>query len=718
MKRTLSILLSLVLAVSSLGAGTAVFANEQKKTTVEYSVYDGEFTKEPTKIEVTADLSDKYGYSDEGSEPTVLDATIAAHLDMLGSTESFSVSGGWTNSAFGKEAGNFSYRVSGMYSGGLNDKVKNGDFIEYMFYQDTVGWSDSYTYFNTRSEEIFIGEGVALTLTKEGYDSYRNPVIERAANANVTVNGEVKGTTDENGSVTLTFDKSGTYKISTENNTNGAKIFAPWCEIRVDGELFEYVQSETKGAATYLLNGVKTFTVDNAVDYLTYLKSGYDMSKFNTAFLASVKANLDANGGKFITPAVAGYKSEMGIYGAVIQILSLLDMNPANFEGYNLVEAFEGLDLTASYNPYYYRAAIEAANETFAKTLCDKYSTDFYVSGSGLNYWGFSCDNTAHFLTAIAKYKNDYAQYVDDAKAVIKTYTKENGAFCNAQYTPDVNADSTALAMMAYASIGELGTAFKYYKNLVEGFESNKAGVFCYSDNANANAYATKDALLSLEYFKDEVKTKKFEHPEEVIKTAVTKATTKKNGNITSACAICGKISKKTTIYYPKKITLSTSAYTYSGKAKQPKVTVTDSKGNKISSKNYTAKYSKNTKVGTAKVTLTFKGNYSGSLSKTFKINPKSTKLSKVSAGKKSFTAKWSKQSAQTTGYQLQYAANKKFTKSKVTKTVSKNKTTSKKISGLKANKKYYVRIRTYKVVDGKKYYSKWSSAKSVTAKK
>ncbi|MBR3738388.1 MAG: fibronectin type III domain-containing protein, partial [Eubacterium sp.] len=181
---------------------------------------------------------------------------------------------------------------------------------------------------------------------------------------------------------------------------------------------------------------------------------------------------------------------------------------------------------------------------------------------------------------------------------------------------------------------------------------------------------------------------------------------------------ICGKISKKTTIYYPKKITLSTSAYTYSGKAKQPKITVTDSKGNKISSKNYTAKYSKNTKVGTAKVTLTFKGNYSGSLSKTFKINPKSTKLSKVSAGKKSFTAKWSKQSAQTTGYQLQYAANKKFTKSKVTKTVSKNKTTSKKISGLKANKKYYVRIRTYKVVDGKKYYSKWSSYKTVTTKK
>ena len=717
MKKTLSILLALVLAVSSLGAGTAVFAEEQEKIIVEYSVYDGEFIKEPTAVEVTADLSDKYGYTDEGEAPTVLDATIAAHLDMLGSTESFTVIDGWTNSAFDKQAGNFSYRVSGNYAGGLNDAVKNGDYVEYMFYQDTVGFSDSYTYFNTRSEESFIGESVTLTLTKEGYDSYWNPVIERAANANVTVNGEVKGTTDENGSVTLTFDKSGTYKISTENNINGAKIFAPWCKVRVNGELLEYAQSETKGAASYLLNGAQSFGVENAVDYLAYLKSGYDMSSYNETFLASVKANLDENGGKLATPAVAGFDSEMGIYGSVIQILGILGLNAEDFEGYNLVEAFESLDLTAFYHPYYYRVAIEAANETFAKTLCDKYIADFYTLGSGLNYWGYSCDNTAHFLSAIAKYKDDYETYVDDAKAVIKSYTKENGAFCDAQWAPDVNADSTALSMMAFASIGEIETAFTYYKNLVEGFECDKAGVFGYTDDVNANAYATKDALLSLEYFRDEVKNQKFEHPEEVLKSKTVKATTKKNGNITTACVICGKVEKKTTIYYPKKMALSTSTYTYSGKAKQPKVTVTDSKGNKVSSKNYTVKYSKNTKVGTAKATVTFKGNYSGSLSKTFKINPKNTKLSKVTATKNGFIAKWSKQTAQTTGYQLQYSTSKSFKNAK-TKTVSGSKNTGRKITGLKAKKKYYVRVRTYKTVDGKKYYSKWSNAKSVTTKK
>ena len=715
MKRVLSVLLSIVLALTSLGAGTAVFAKEQTKITVQYSVYDGEFIKEPTSIEVTADLSDKYGYTDEGSEPTILDATIAAHLDMLGSTESLVITDGWTESAFDKYANAFSYRVSGNFASGLNDAVKNGDYVEYMFYQDGIGWSDSYTYFNTRSANIFTKQSVTLTLTKDGYDAFWNPVIGPAANANVTVNGEIKGATDENGEITLNFDKAGEYKISTENNIDGAPIFAPWCVIKVSQtKLCTYLSKETKGAAAYLLNGAQSFTVENAVDYLTYIKSGYDMSKYNDAFLASVKANLDANGGKLVTPEVAGYKSEMGIYGSVIQILFILGINPNDFEGYNLIDAFESLDLSASYHPYYYRSAIEAADETFAKTLCDKYIADFYVLGSGLNYWGYSCDNTAHFLTAIAKYKDNYSQYASDAKAVIKTYTKENGAYCDPQWAPDVNADSTALAMMAFASIGELDTAFTYYKNLVSNFESDKTGVFRYT--TEVNAYATKDALLSLEYFRNEAENQHFEHSEEIIKTTVNKATTKKNGSKTSACVICGKVSKKSTIYYPKKVALSYSVYTYSGNAKQPRVAITDSKGNKISSKNYTVKYSNNKKVGTAKVTVTFKGNYSGSLSKTFKINPKKTKLSKVKANKKGFTASWEKQTTQTTGYQLQYSTSKSFKNAK-TKTVSKSKT-SKKITGLKAKKKYYVRIRTYKTVDGKKYYSKWSSAKSVTTKK
>ncbi|MGN0521626.1 MAG: leucine-rich repeat protein [Eubacterium sp.] len=165
-------------------------------------------------------------------------------------------------------------------------------------------------------------------------------------------------------------------------------------------------------------------------------------------------------------------------------------------------------------------------------------------------------------------------------------------------------------------------------------------------------------------------------------------------------------------------VSLSSTSYTYNGKVKKPTVTVKDSKGNKIASSNYTVSYSSGRKnVGTYTVTIKFKGNYGGTIKKTFTIKPKATTISSVTAKSKGFTVKWKKLTTQTTGYQIQYSTSRKFTNAK-TVTVSKNSTTSKTISKLSAKKKYYVRVRTYKTVDGKKIYSAWSSAKSVTTKK
>ena len=94
----------------------------------------------------------------------------------------------------------------------------------------------------------------------------------------------------------------------------------------------------------------------------------------------------------------------------------------------------------------------------------------------------------------------------------------------------------------------------------------------------------------------------------------------------------------------------------------------------------------------------------------------------KVTAAKKGFKVTWKKQKTQTTGYQVQYSTDKNFKKNNKTVTISKNNTTSKSVGKLKAKKKYYVRVRTYKIVKfgGKsvKLYSGWSKAKSVTTKK
>jgi hypothetical protein len=200
--------------------------------------------------------------------------------------------------------------------------------------------------------------------------------------------------------------------------------------------------------------------------------------------------------------------------------------------------------------------------------------------------------------------------------------------------------------------------------------------------------------------------------------TTIRKATTSKNGSKVTKCTVCGYVESNSTIYYPKTITLSKTSYSYNGKAQKPTVTVKDSNGNKIATSNYTVTYASGCKnVGSYNVTIKFKGNYSGTVTKTFKINPKGTTISKLTATSKGFKATWKKQATQTTGYQIRYSTKSNMSGAK-TVTISKNSTTSKTISKLSAKKKYYVQIRTYKTVNGTKYYSSWTSSKTVTTKK
>ena len=202
-------------------------------------------------------------------------------------------------------------------------------------------------------------------------------------------------------------------------------------------------------------------------------------------------------------------------------------------------------------------------------------------------------------------------------------------------------------------------------------------------------------------------------------KTTVKKATTSKNGKITKTCTACKKTISTATIYKASKVTLSTTKYTYNGKVKTPTVTVKTSKGKTLKKNtDYTVSYAKGRKyVGKYSVKITFKGNYTGTKTLYFTINPKGTSLKSVKAGKKSFTAKWSAQKSQTSGYQVRYSTAKSFKGAK-TATISKNKTTSKTVKKLKAKKKYYVRVRTYKTVGKTKYYSGWSDYKTVKPKK
>ena len=128
------------------------------------------------------------------------------------------------------------------------------------------------------------------------------------------------------------------------------------------------------------------------------------------------------------------------------------------------------------------------------------------------------------------------------------------------------------------------------------------------------------------------------------------------------------------------KVTVSATV-TYTGKALKPAVTVKDGKTTLKSGKHYTVKYSNNTNVGTAKITVTGKGNYSGKVTVSFKIVPGKPAVTAKSSTT-SVTLSWkSVKGAKTYAVYSYNTSTKKYTK---IATVSTTKYTVKNLTSCK----------------------------------
>jgi hypothetical protein len=166
-----------------------------------------------------------------------------------------------------------------------------------------------------------------------------------------------------------------------------------------------------------------------------------------------------------------------------------------------------------------------------------------------------------------------------------------------------------------------------------------------------------------------------------------------------------------------KKATVSgISNKSYTGKNITQSITVKYNGKTLKNGTDYTVSYSNNKNIGTATVKIAGKGSYTGTITKTFKINPAKQEIQKLTAKSKAFFVDWA-QKGSATGYEIQYATNSKFTSAKKV-TITNKKTDKTTVSKLSGKKKYYVRVRSYTTVKGTKYYGAWSSVKNVTTKK
>lgn len=157
---------------------------------------------------------------------------------------------------------------------------------------------------------------------------------------------------------------------------------------------------------------------------------------------------------------------------------------------------------------------------------------------------------------------------------------------------------------------------------------------------------------------------------------------------------------------------------TYTGKAVRPGVTIQYQGKTLTEAKDYALTYKKNKKLGKASVTIKGIGDYEGTKTMTFYIAPRAPRIKKaVSNSRKKVTLQWSKKKL-ADGYQIKIARDKQFTKKVKTVNIKKNTKVKKtvKVKG-KGRAKYYVRIRSYKIIDGKKHYGKYSYKKTVRVK-
>ncbi len=163
------------------------------------------------------------------------------------------------------------------------------------------------------------------------------------------------------------------------------------------------------------------------------------------------------------------------------------------------------------------------------------------------------------------------------------------------------------------------------------------------------------------------------------------------------------------------KFKLSKIKLEYNGKKRHPGVTVTDGDVKLVEDADYEVTGSRKS-VGPGAITIKGIGDYSGTKTLHFEVVPKGTTLKSVSRLYKGFKAVWKKQTLKTSGYEICYATNSKFKNSHAKKIYGATKSSGsvKKLKG----KKYYVKVRTFKKVDGRLYYSKWSKVKIVRPKR
>lgn len=505
------------------------------------------------------------------------------------------------------------------------------------------------------------------------------------------------------GTATATFKGIGMYSGTKVVEFNIAPMDMSQLAASISQDEYTYTGSEMKPGVTLSFRGAE---------------AALDNSLFDIAYENNVNAS-EPFGGKYATVTVT--PKSANFTGSVTKQFTI-----------RRADLTVGTDITLSENSYTFDGNAKMPDVTVkngGKTLVK--DTDFEVIYENNTNAG----TATIYITGMGNYQGELTKTFTIAPAALSandvTLASSSVTYTGSAQTPAVTVKNGGKTLTAntdytvtYSANTNKGTASvkvtgkgNYTGTVTKTFTINAASISSSSVTGISAANYTGSAIKPAPVVKVGTKT--------LVSGTDYSVAYKNNTNAgTATVTITGKGNYTGTLnktFSIKAASLAKASVSgignkvYTGKAIAPAPTV--KLGTKTLKKgtDYTVSYKNNKAVGTATVTIKGKGNYSGTISKTFKINPKATKISKVTSPKtKKMKVTYSKVSG-ATGYQIVYSTSKSFTKA-TTKTAT-SKTASKTVSKLTKGKTYYVKVRAYKTVKGTNYYSSYSAVKKIKVK-
>ena len=717
-KRLLSLLLALTMALSL--ATTGAWAADQDSIQVTVTIANqgaiavGKNNTLMARVPVT--VTDRNG----DGKFTYDEAMAAAHKAYYEKGEAgFAMKGNSCEMLWGNETTSLGFYRNNTMTGYINgESVEDNDDLTAFVYQDQKNWSDQYCFFDQTTVTVKSGESLTINLKGVGFDENWNTVSSpvKQAELGVYYGGTFRTrnvSTDANGNGTISFDKAGTYVLSAKKD--GAYLIPPVCIVTVTGQAPPVSQTkEVTNAISTCVNGYQSIKYTKPTYEETTCSFGSEWVML--ARLRALKGNegwtrKSADISHYLTSVKAAMKSKKLSKDAkindierVIITLTALGYDASNFNGQNLTAWLYQNQKWDNYSPnlmIWSLIALDSGNYTAAKGYREgliaqlvKYQ---HTSTGGFFFstaWpADDVDMTAMAMIALAPYKNSNAKAKKMYNAgwkFIQSKADDQYNYGGDSYDP---CSTNAYVVIAKCATGQTGGDLDA---TVAWMLKNYLGKKGFNLNGEYNGISTYQGLLAMDAYQraSAGATKLFD-----VKWPANPITVK---NVTKTAS-----TKTQTVKLGAKAK-ENAKLTYKSDSKYVKV---DKKGKVTIAKNF---------VGKATITITSKAtkNYKATTKKvTVTVNPAGTKLTSVKNYKgKKLKAYW-KKNTKVTGYQVQYSTSSKF-KSAKTVTVKGYKSTSKTITKLTKNKKYYVRVRTYKTVGKVNYYSGWSNVKSITIKK